>query len=74
MTDRDPRAAPQKGDTVTVAGETREVEMVRDGRVYYSWPGRIAVRSLYPTAWAAWAANASAWTVASAEEVECNEA
>lgn len=60
---RDPRITPQPGDSVTVDGETREVESVRDGRVYYSWPGKIAVRSLFPTGWQSWAANASAWTV-----------
>lgn len=69
MSDRDPRTNPQKGDSVTVAGETREVEMVRDGRVYYSWPGKIAVRSLYPAGWLAWAANATVWTVANVAEL-----
>ena len=68
MSQHDPRTNPQKGDTVTVAGETREVEMVRDGRVYYSWPGKIAVRSLYPTSWEAWAADATAWTVDNVDE------
>lgn len=59
MADRDPRTDPRPGDRITVEGETREVELVRDGRVYYSWPGKIAVRSLFPTSWAAWATNAS---------------
>lgn len=60
---RDPRISPQPGDSVTVGGETREVETVRDGRVYYSWPGKIAVRSLFSAGWQSWAANASGWTV-----------
>lgn len=60
----DPRTNPQPGDTVTVDGETREVEMVRDGRVYYSWPGKVAVRSLYTSAWNTWAQDASAWQAA----------
>jgi len=60
---RDPRINPQAGDSVTVGGETREVETVRDGRVYYSWPGKIAVRSLFPAGWQNWASNASAWPV-----------
>jgi hypothetical protein len=58
----DPRVDPQAGDTVTVGGETREVERVRDGRVYYSWPGKLAVRSLFPSGWQVWAAEATAWT------------
>lgn len=59
---RDPRIDPREGDTVTVGEETREVERVRDGRIYYSWPGKITVRSLYPSGWQAWAAQASRWT------------
>lgn len=57
----DPRINPQPGDSVTVGGETREVELVRDGRVYYSWPGKVAVRSLFASAWSTWAQEASAW-------------
>lgn len=63
MSDRNPCTNPQPGDTVTVNGETREVERVCDGRVYYSWPGKLAVRSLFPSGWQAWASNATAWTV-----------
>lgn len=58
MSRRDPRMQPQAGDEVTVDTETREVLDVRDGRVYYSWPGRLAVRSLYLSAWREWAAGA----------------
>lgn len=60
---RDPRIDPQPGDSVTVDGETREVETVRDGRIYYSWPGKLAVRSLFPAGWQRWAEQATAWTV-----------
>lgn len=56
---RDPRTDPRQGDAITVGDETREVELVRDGRVYYSWPGKLAVRSLFASSWATWAANAS---------------
>lgn len=58
---RDPRIDPQPGDSVTVDGETREVEAVRDGRIYYSWPGKIAVRSLFEASWRSWADKASVW-------------
>ena len=58
---RDPRVNPQAGDSVTVNGETREVETVRDGHVYYSWPGKLAVRSLFEAGWRSWANKASAW-------------
>lgn len=58
--ERDPRTDPRQGDSITVAGETREVELVRNGRVYYSWPGKLAVRSLFGSGWTAWSANASA--------------
>ena len=64
QTSRDPRIDPRPGDSVTVGNETREVERVRDGRVYYSWPGKISVRSLFPASWQAWCANATSWTVA----------
>lgn len=47
--------APRAGDQVTVGIETREVEGVKHGRVYYSWPGKIAVRSLPLSAWQRWA-------------------
>ena len=65
---RDPRIEPRHGDRVTVGTETREVERVEGGRVIYSWPGRVAVRTMYIGAWRAWAATASAWTVASQAE------
>lgn len=53
---RDPRIDPQQGDRVTVAGETREVESINGERVIYSWPGKVAVRTMYLDAWRAWAA------------------
>lgn len=56
---RDPRVDPQPGDAVTVGDETREVERIASGRVYYSWPGKVAVRSLFLASWAQWAANAT---------------
>ncbi|MEI7036465.1 hypothetical protein [Fulvimonas yonginensis] len=56
---RDPRTDPRQGDRITVADETREVELVRGGRVYYSWPGRLAVRSMFASSWEAWSANAT---------------
>lgn len=59
---RDPRTDPQPFDTVTVAGETREVEKVIGDRVIYSWPGKVAVRTLSLSQWRAWAAKASAFT------------
>lgn len=59
---RDPRVEPCAGDTVTVGTETRQVERVRDGRVYYGWPGKLAVRSIHPAGWEAWAATATAWS------------
>lgn len=55
----DPCVDPQAGDLVTVAGETREVESVNDDRVIYSWPGKVAVRTMYLNAWRAWAEKAS---------------
>ncbi|MHB1273642.1 MAG: hypothetical protein ACYCZD_12910 [Rhodanobacter sp.] len=64
---RDPHTEPRHGDRVTVGTETREVEQVEGERVIYSWPGRIAVRTMYIDAWCAWAAAASAWTVAEVE-------
>lgn len=61
--ERDPRTNPQFGDRVTVADETREVERVDIARgvVIYSWPGKLAVRTLRLSAWQAWAADATAW-------------
>jgi hypothetical protein len=50
---------PQAGDLVTVAGETREVESVNGDRVIYSWPGKVAVRTMYLDAWRTWAAAAT---------------
>jgi hypothetical protein len=67
MNDRNPCINPQHGDTVTVAGETREVESVNGDRVIYSWPGKVAVRTMYIDAWRAWAASATAWELASKE-------
>jgi len=64
---RDPRTDPTYRDSVTVAGETREVEGVFGEKVIYSWPGKIAVRTIYLPAWRAWAAQASAWKTAEAE-------
>lgn len=61
--DRDPRINPEFGDRVTVAGETREVEKVIGDRVIYSWPGKVAMRTLRLAAWRAWAASASDTTV-----------
>lgn len=68
MNNRDPRIDPRHGDTVTVGNETREVELLTLTGVIYSWPGKVAVRSIYFDAWRAWAAPATSWTVASAEE------
>lgn len=56
--ERDPRVDPQTGDEVTVGAETREVLSIEHGRVYYSWPGKVAVRSLHLSAWRAWAQEA----------------
>ncbi|WP_424682946.1 hypothetical protein [Frateuria sp. YIM B11624] len=61
MAERDPRIDPAYRDSVTVAGETREVEAVIGEKVIYSWPGKIAVRTVYLPAWRAWAAKASVW-------------
>lgn len=69
MQNRDPRIDPRQGDKVTVGDETREVENVRDGRVYYSWPGKLAVRSVFPSQWQAWTSNASSWHAAEQETV-----
>lgn len=55
--ERDPRLDPQPDDEVTVGTETREVLDVISGRVYYSWPGKLAVRSLHLSAWRNWAAQ-----------------
>jgi hypothetical protein len=65
---RDPRINPQQGDRVTVAGETREVETINGERVIYSWPGKVAVRTIYIDAWRAWAASASVFNVAELSE------
>jgi len=59
--ERDPRIDPQQGDRVTVNGETREVEKVLPDRVIYSWPGKLAVRTLRLGAWRTWAAGAGQW-------------
>lgn len=64
---RDPRINPQQGDRVTVAGETREVESINGERVIYSWPGKVAVRTMYIDAWRAWAAASSSYQAAEAQ-------
>lgn len=66
--ERDPRTDPRQGDTVTVGTETREVESVINGRVIYSWPGKVAVRSMFIEGWRAWCANASHWTASALPE------
>lgn len=58
--ERDPRVDPVPDDLVTVGEETREVLSIEHGRVYYSWPGKVAVRSLHLSAWRAWAAQEAA--------------
>lgn len=50
-----PAAQPHAGDQVTVGQETREVLVIKRDRVYYSWPGRLAVRSLPLGEWQRWA-------------------
>jgi len=65
----DPRVSPRPGDTVTVNGETREVESVNPFGVIYSWPGKVAVRTMRPDAWQAWAASATAWSAREEPEV-----
>jgi hypothetical protein len=67
MIPRDPRIDPQFGDSVTSHDETREVEKRIGDRVIYSWPGKLAVRTLQLSAWQAWAAQASEWHAADAE-------
>ncbi|AGG89898.1 hypothetical protein [Rhodanobacter denitrificans] len=67
MNERNPCIDPQHGDTVTVGNETREVESVNGDRVIYSWPGKVAVRTMYLDAWRAWAADASGYHVAEAQ-------
>ncbi|HET8898422.1 MAG TPA: hypothetical protein VFN09_06615 [Rhodanobacteraceae bacterium] len=52
---RDPRIDPQPADRVRVANETREVMGRYQGRVQYSWPGKLAVRSLSLPEWQRWA-------------------
>ena len=64
---RDPRIDPQQGDRVTVGNETREVERVDGDRVIYSWPGKVAVRTMYIDAWRAWASNATGHHIAEAQ-------
>lgn len=58
----DSRQHPAQGDRITVGGETREVERVSGDRVIYSWPGKVAVRTLPIRAWRTWAAQASSWS------------
>ena len=67
MNERNPCIDPRHGDTVTVAGETREVESINGERVIYSWPHKVAVRTMYIDAWRTWAANASSYHVAEAQ-------
>lgn len=64
---RDPRIDPQQGDRVTVSNETREVERVDGDRVIYSWPGKVAVCTMYIDAWRAWAAGASSYQAVEAQ-------
>lgn len=52
---RDPRIDPRHGDAVRVRSETREVETVTNGKVIYSWPGKLAVRTLSLAGWQQWA-------------------
>lgn len=52
-------AQPVVGKCYTVAEETREVLAVTAGRVYYSWPGKLAVRSVYLSTWQQWLARAA---------------
>lgn len=52
---RDPRTDPRPDDQVCVEGETREVCAINHGRVVYSWPGVIAVRSHLLRQWRKWA-------------------
>lgn len=59
---RDSRSDPRHGDSVTVGTETREVEIVEGDRVIYSWPGKVAVRTVSLRTWRGWANKASAWT------------
>lgn len=60
----DPRVSPSVGDRVTVAGETREVEVRKADRVIYSWPGKLAMRTLRIAAWQEWAMQAESYTAA----------
>ena len=64
MSDRDPRIDPRPDDQVRVEGETREVCAVHNGRVVYSWPGVIAVRSHLLRQWQRWAEGAEIVKVA----------
>ena len=61
---RDPREEPRPGDQVCVAGETREVAGLFDRRVQYSWPGKIAGRSLSMIEWRRWASQGEVVEVA----------
>lgn len=66
MNSRDPRIDPQFGDRITHGSETREVEKRVGDSVIYSWPGKLAMRTLRLSAWQAWAAQASEWHAADA--------
>lgn len=62
---RDPRINPQRGDRITVGGETREVLDFANARVTYSWPGKTATRWLPILAWYAWSYEGDVETPAS---------
>lgn len=64
---RDPRTDPQHGDRVTVGNETREVETVTGAKVIYSWPGKVAVRTVSIDDWRRWCAPSFLFTAAAAE-------
>lgn len=64
MQPRDPRIDPRPDDQVRVGEETREVCAVHNGRVVYSWPGKIAVHSHLTQQWQRWAEGAEIVKVA----------
>jgi hypothetical protein len=62
---RDPRVEPRPGDQVCVGKETREVAALYNGRVQYSWPNKIAIRSQTQREWQRWAGSGQIVKVAS---------
>jgi hypothetical protein len=62
---RDPRIDPRPGDQVRVGNETREVAARYAGRVQYSWPNKIAIRSQTQREWQRWAGAGEVVKVAS---------